>query len=125
MDKTKSEDGGSVGATYAGFSANVAFNTAREKQKENENSKKSLDDQLKEINSASTNDVQFKFEGKKIVPKSLRVAKLNKGKMSKNIEFKRIAMTRFELTLSRHFSLYATSYLLGLTICQSKSLPKL
>ena len=125
MDKTRSEDGGSVGATFAGFGANVAFNTAREKQTENENSKKSLDDQLKEINSASTNHVQFEFQGKKIVPKSLRVAKLNKGKMSKNIEFKRIAMTRFESTLSRHFSLYVTNSLSGITICQSKSLPKL
>ena len=72
------------------FSASFSYNQAIEKQKEMERSGKSIDDQLKEFNKQSDNTVEFRLDGRKVVPKGLKVAKFTKSKFKKSIEFNRI-----------------------------------
>jgi hypothetical protein len=89
-DRNRAEHGGSVSGGFGPFSASVGYNQAIEKQKEMERSGKSIDDQLKEFNKQSDNTVEFRLDGRKVVPKGLKVAKFTKSKFKKSIEFNRI-----------------------------------
>jgi len=111
MERTRKEDGGSAGGSFMGIGAEASFNTAREKQSENEKTKKTLDDQLKEINNAETNHVIWKREGKKIVPKSLKVSKMSKVKFSKGFAFKKEVKVLDEVKFSENFTLHTLSVL--------------
>ena len=57
MAMVTNENGGSLGASFAGVGAHAAFNTAQEKQNEYEKSNISLDDQLKEINRKESRNI--------------------------------------------------------------------
>ena len=104
-EANKDEYGGSVSGSGWGVSASASYNQLKEKQKEMEKSGKNLDDQLKEINKAMDNTVEYKFDGKKVVPKSLKVAKLNKSKFKKSIKFSRIKTVIKDEQFSKKFSL--------------------
>jgi hypothetical protein len=54
------------------------------------NSNKSVSDQVKEINKLTQNNIEWKFDGNKIVPKSLNVARLHKSLFSKSLKINRI-----------------------------------
>lgn len=109
MERTRKEDGGSAGGSFMGIGAEASFHMAREKQNENEKSKKNLDDQLKEINNAETNHVVWKREGKRIVPKNLKVIKLSKAKLSKAFAFKKEIKVLDEVKFSEKFTLHTLS----------------
>lgn len=51
---------------------------------------KSLCEQLKELNSYSKNQIHYEFQGSKLVPKSIRLAKLQSLSFKNNLAFSRI-----------------------------------
>jgi len=91
----------SVSAT-AGF-AGVTFGGAVESAKSNRdtwsNSKASVDDQLRDLNSHKENQIEFQLQGDKIVPKSLKVCKLYATDFRKDLTFERIKNIYYESNL--------------------------
>ena len=86
-DKHHDEMGTSVKGEYAGFSASASFNYVKEKEQSWSNSSKSLDDQLKELNSHSKDNIEWEIEGEKIVPKSLKVSQIFKTDFNEKRNF--------------------------------------
>lgn len=67
---------------------------------------KSLDSQLKELNTASVNEAQWLIEGKKVVPKSLYVAKLSRSNFSRTLTFSRVRRQLYDSPFIRTLVLY-------------------
>lgn len=88
------------------FDANRSVEHSREKNEEWLNSNKNHFEQLLELNSVTTDDVQWEFEGEKIVPKSLNVARLMRASFEKTLSFTRIRRQIYEADFMRTFSLY-------------------
>lgn len=63
----------------------------------------SLNDQLSELNSYEENSIEFQFEGNKIVPKSLKVAKLQSAGFKKILKFNRIKSVYYEADFKKDF----------------------
>jgi hypothetical protein len=68
-------------------------------------SKKSLDEQLKEINSENVNQIEFQIKGEKVIPKSIKVAKLYKNTFRKTFTFNRIKKESFDAIFERDIQL--------------------
>jgi microcystin-dependent protein len=64
-----------------------------------------LDDQLNQLNTNSKSDVKFEFDGTKIVPKSLHVAKLHSASFNKTLHFDRIKHVYNEAQFVKNFAL--------------------
>jgi len=96
-----------VGGSYGLFSANLkSSSTYSENNKDRWiNSEKSLDDQLKELNTYNEGKIEFAFKGEKIYPKSLQVAKIQKSMFKKDIVFERIRNEYNEYNSTFSFSL--------------------
>ena len=107
-DRTRNEYGGSVSIGFKSFSFGSSYNQVNEKQKEMEKSGKSIDDQLKEFNKQSDTTVEYRFDGKKVVPKSLKVAKFTKSKFKKSIQFSRIRKVLSSYQFERKYSLFVS-----------------
>ena len=71
---------------------------------------KKFDDQLKELNKFTDNTVEWKFDGKKIVPKSLNVAKINKSKFQKKLTFFKIKNKLSDHLFIKKISLVTKKY---------------
>jgi hypothetical protein len=65
----------------------------------------SLNDQLKELNSYSENQIKYEFEGNKIVPKSIQVSKLQSSSFKKTLSFNRIKNIYYEADFNKVFTL--------------------
>jgi hypothetical protein len=65
----------------------------------------SLNDQLKEVNSYSENQIKYEFEGNKIVPKTIQVSKLQSSAFKKTLSFSRIKNYYYEADFNKVFSL--------------------
>ncbi len=74
---------------------------------QNDFASKKINDHLVEINSDETSDVEWKQEGEKIVPKSLKVAKLSKGEFIKRLTFKNIKQKLEKTFFQENFDLIA------------------
>jgi hypothetical protein len=72
----------SVGGTKGPLSIQASVSWAKDNSNESMNSNKSLSDQLTELNKETHNDIEWKFDGNKIIPKSLNVARLQKSSFS-------------------------------------------
>ena len=68
-------------------------------------SEKNKDDQLKELNSLKENNVEYEFSGQKIIPKSLKVAKLTRSKFENTLSFSRIKHVYVKAQFDKKFSL--------------------
>ena len=75
------------------------------KENDETKSKKSLDEQLKEINSENNNQIEFQIKGEKVIPKSLYVAKLIKSTFKKTLTFNRIRKESFDAIFERDIQL--------------------
>lgn len=95
--------GGSFGLGIFGLSGSVK--TVKERENAWSKSSRSLDDQLTELNKETKNEVEWKFDGEKIVPKSLNLAKLVKSKFKKDISFERIKRVVKDVKFKRNFVL--------------------
>ena len=65
----------------------------------------SLDDQLNQLNNYVENNIQYEFNGLKIVPKNLKVSKLQSSDFKKSLTFSRIKNVYFEADLVKDFTL--------------------
>jgi hypothetical protein len=65
----------------------------------------SLDDQLKELNAYSENQIKYEKEGNKIVPKALNVNKLQSSSFKRDLVFNSIKQTIKEAEFNDFFSL--------------------
>lgn len=91
----------------AGFSASASLNYVKEKERSWTNSGKKLDDQLKELNSYSRDNIEWELEGEKIVPKSLKVSRLVKTSFNEKLNFeniKRIVDVIFDINFSLKYT---------------------
>jgi microcystin-dependent protein len=82
---------------------NVSF--AKQKSSEWQKQTSSLDDQLNELNKYSKNEIQWQFDGEKIVPKSIKVTLLKKAKFRKTLTFDRIYQIYNDAEFKRQFTL--------------------
>ena len=73
-------------------------------------SSKDLSDQLNILNTQIQNQTKFVFEGNKIVPKSLEVAKMQSSALKKTIVFERIKLVYFEATYNEKFTLSTNNF---------------
>ena len=71
-------------------------------------SSKSLNDQLIELNKESQNEIEWKLDENRIIPKSLKVSKLIRNQFKKSISFNRIFKKEYEKTFVRSFDLYSS-----------------
>jgi hypothetical protein len=68
---------------------------------------KSVFENLTDLNSVFEDEVEWEQVGEKIVPKSLKVARLLKSSFSKNLEFNRIRKEKFKTTFTKKMSIYS------------------
>ena len=108
IDKTdiglgyKSEGSVLWGIASGSISVNIDVN----KFKAWQNSTKRLEDQLRELNDLQENKIEWKFDGEKIIPKSLNVAKIVRGSFNKTFSFQRIRREVYTSSYNKSFALY-------------------
>ena len=88
-----------------GFTASGSGENNKSEKLHSINSGSNLNDQLKELNSLKDNQVTFEISGERIVPKSLKVAKLHRVKFNKNLCFSRIRKVYVDAEFKKEFSL--------------------
>ncbi|RMZ93392.1 hypothetical protein BpHYR1_010663, partial [Brachionus plicatilis] len=101
--------GGGGGNFMKIFSIRATANKVSESSSEWFKSNKSLTDQLNELNRYVNDEVEWQFEGDKIVPKSISVAKLARGQFSGTMTFNRVRKQFYEAPFIRKFTLYISS----------------
>lgn len=94
----------SRGFSFLMFSRAVSW--AKSNSKSSRSYSRSLSDQLKELNTASRDESEWMEEGRRIVPKTLNVARLSRGNLSKRLAFERIRIKTFSAPFQRFFTLY-------------------
>jgi len=102
------EKDGRISVSANGGYGGVTFGSAVEFVKSNKEawskSKASVEDQLRELNTHNENQIEFQFQGNKIVPKSLKVYKLYAADFRKDLTFERIKNTYYESNLVKKIS---------------------
>ena len=106
-EKSSGSGGFSLGFKGFGTSVKGSGSKVNSTVKQDEFSEKSLNDQLYELNNYEENDVIFERKGEKIVPKSLKVAKLSRAKLSKKLRFKSIRQKLEKTFFQEKFDLIA------------------
>lgn len=96
-----------VGAMFKSIPVGIkaSVNEMYDKEQDLSTSRKSLDDQLEDLNRETNDQIEWKFEGEKIVPKRIMVAKLIRAKFEKSLTFSRIRKETFENVFERKFTL--------------------
>ena len=107
--KTKYSKKGS-GSLKGIFGMSAKGSTESEDENDSLNSEKSLEEQLNELNTENVDDIQWKKEGDRIVPKSIFVAKLNKASFSRSLVFNRIRKQSFDALFQRKLTLSTLRY---------------
>lgn len=69
---------------------------------ENENSNKSLQSQLNELNEHS--NIEWKIDGEKVIPESLKTSKLSKSKFKNEIKFDKVKKRTPKTVLDKNYS---------------------
>jgi hypothetical protein len=87
-----------------------SIKVSQEKSKEWIKAEKTLNEQIREINTENENDIQWKIDGDLIVPKSINVARLNRASFSKALTFNRIRKQYYDALFQRKLSLYTSKY---------------
>ena len=86
-------------------SASASLSGEVDEEYDSLNSGKTLDEQLNELNTENINDIQWKIEGDRVVPKSIFVAKLNKASFSRSLIFNRIRKQSYDALFQRKITL--------------------
>ena len=103
LEESNSRSGG-FGVGVKGFE--VSTNWAKSNSEGSISESKSLNDQLRELNTVSQKDIQWDIVGEKIVPKSLNVARLARSKLSKTLSFSRIKVQTYLVSFERKFAMH-------------------
>ena len=101
------------GSVLGIFKASASGSASNEQEDEYDStaSGKSLDEQLNELNTENVNDIQWKIEGERVVPKSIFVAKLNKASFSRSLVFNRIRKQSYDALFQRKITLSTMKFL--------------
>ena len=110
--KKESNDKGSasIKGSYGLLEIDASASAELKKLQDTANTGKSLKDQLKILNNENQNDIQWEINGDKIVPKTLKVAKLNKASFSKSLVFSRVRKQSFDALFQRKITLSTTTF---------------
>lgn len=73
------------------------------KQENNIHAGASFEDKINELNNYEENSIEFQFKSNKLVPKSLKVAKLQAASFKKNLNFNRIKSVYYEAEFQQNF----------------------
>ena len=88
-----------------------AIKVCNEKSKEWIRLEKTLNEQLKEINTGLENDIQWRIDGESIVPRTINVARLSRALFFKTLTFNRIRKQfYYDALFQRKLSLYTSKY---------------
>ncbi|CAF0884414.1 unnamed protein product [Brachionus calyciflorus] len=85
------------------INVSASVNYAKSKKNEWSKTKKSIENQLKDLNSYSENNIEWQRNGKIIQPKSIKVSKLSKLKLVKGLRFKRIRREYYDAKFKRFY----------------------
>ena len=91
-----------------GVDVSLSAKVATDREQLWENSGKSLDDQLEELNRESTNEIEWKREGERIIPKSIKLSKLVKAKLKNGFSLERVRIEKKEVSFERSFTLHSS-----------------
>ena len=103
FEESNSRSGG-MGVGFMGVQ--LSTNWASSNSKASTFNTKSLNDQLRELNTVSQKDMQWEIVGEKIIPKSLNVARLARSKLSKTVSFSRIKVQTYLVSFERKFTMH-------------------
>ena len=107
MKQIRENSGGGGGLSLGFLGIGGSSKKEKETLTQNDVASKKINDHLVEINSDETSDVEWKQEGEKIVPKSLKVAKLSKSEFSKRLTFANIKQKLEKTFFQENFDLIA------------------
>lgn len=118
--KSSESFSGSLSGSGWGFSASASANYAKERESDWAKSGRNIDDQLRELNNYDQNEIEWKFDGEKIIPKSIKVSRLLRSKFDKGIKLNRIRREYYNNKFNQSIVLstlnaylnYDTSYIL-------------
>jgi hypothetical protein len=99
---------GSASGSGWGVEVSLSAKVATDREQLWENSGKSLDDQLEELNRESTNEIEWKREGERIIPKSIKLSKLVKAKLKNGFSLERVRIEKKEVSFERSFTLHSS-----------------
>ena len=88
--KNNTSHRGSVGADLKVVSLKTSYKYANGRENSWANSNKSLENQLKELNDHTKDEIEWKVDGSRIIPKSLKLAKLVKSTFKNGLKFEKI-----------------------------------
>ena len=88
--KNNTSLGTSVETDLKVASLKMSCNFAKGRENSWANSNKSLDNQLKELNDHTRDQIEWKFDGNRIIPKSLKLAKIVKSTFKNGLKFEKI-----------------------------------
>ena len=103
LTESNSRSGGfGVGVKGLEVTANWAASNLKDRTAET----KSLNDQLRELNTISQKTIQWEIVDKEILPKSLNVARLARSKLLKTLSFSRIKVQTYLVSFERKFTMH-------------------
>ncbi len=101
--------GVSTDIKFFGFQIGGAVSHAREQNSKNEWQQKSLKDQLFELNRKSDDEIQWEISATKVIPRAIKVARIEKSKLITGFTLNRVRKISYEAPFQRNFELY-TNY---------------
>jgi len=105
-DESQSSGKGSASVKVFGLGNGKASASYAQSQSHKwETDQSSLSDQLFELNTYSESDFQYEFQGEKIIPKSIKVAKIQSTLFKKDLVFNRIKNFYYQAEYTSSFSL--------------------
>jgi hypothetical protein len=107
MKKSQDQSSGSAsGSAFFGlFEGDASVNFVNQRESDWAKQTSSLDDQLKELNSYSENNIEWQFDGEKIVPKTINAVLAKKANFRKTLNFDRIYEVYNDAEFKREFTL--------------------
>jgi hypothetical protein len=106
-----------VSSFFVAVDVEASVKYAKDNERDSSDSKKTLNDQLSELNDRSQNDIKWEIKGNKVIPKSISVAKMSKSSFEKSISFQRIRRVFTEAAFSRKTSIYTLHSLIKTQLC--------
>ena len=101
-ESNSNSGGGGLNILSFGATANWANNNSKGSTAE----AKSLNDQLRELNTVSQKDVQWEIVGNKVIPKSLNVARVTRTKLGQTLSFNRVQVKSYLAPFDRKFAIH-------------------
>ena len=99
------------------ISSNLVSTYSSQRHKREQKITKTLDDQLKELNRESKEYIQWKFNGRKVVPQSINVARVTRAFFSKDLKLPSYKKKSYEFLFNRSVVFYTNKFKMEKTEC--------